>query len=140
MNFSAEESENPYASDPDPIESDELLSQLNGGLDENTALEVGQNLQVHQVNGWWAGQILALRADGTVKIHYVGWESSWDEWVGRDRLRLASPGPRAIVLTLENGLEMRGLLRGQTRDFLILERESRRIFVAKTKILFFAVE
>ena len=36
---------------------------------------------------WWSGEVLACNQDDTVKIHYIGWRSEWDESVSRDRLR-----------------------------------------------------
>lgn len=54
----------------------------------NTALCVGQRLRVESGGNWWAGEVLELKPDGNVKIHYVGWDSTWDEVVPRTRLQL----------------------------------------------------
>ncbi len=55
-----------------------------------TVLKVGDAVQVEWGNSWWAGEVLSLTADQTVKIHYAGWGAEWDEVVPRSRLRLPS--------------------------------------------------
>ena len=55
-----------------------------------TKLKAHQNVQVEWGGEWWAGEVLMLQPDGRVKIHYVGWDSSWDEDVPRSRLQLPS--------------------------------------------------
>ena len=44
-------------------------------------------------NGTWypARFIEGPNAQAQCKITYPGWESSWDEWVGRDRVRYVRP-------------------------------------------------
>jgi len=51
-------------------------------------LKPGQAVQVEWGGEWWAGKILELLPDGRSKIHYVGWDSTWDEIVPRSRLQL----------------------------------------------------
>jgi len=36
---------------------------------------------------WWAAEVLKTNGD-RYYIHYTGWDNSWDEWVGPDRLRM----------------------------------------------------
>jgi hypothetical protein len=46
----------------------------------------GNHVQVQWGQSWWPAQV--LRVQGTQSlIHYTGWASSWDEWVGPDRIR-----------------------------------------------------
>lgn len=59
----------------------------NGGGGGGGGLAVGQNVEVLWNGTWYAASILALLPDGTVRIHYTGWASSWDENVTRDRIR-----------------------------------------------------
>lgn len=47
---------------------------------------VGDTVDVSWAGGWYASVILAVRA-GEYHIHYIGWESSWDEWVNPSRIR-----------------------------------------------------
>ncbi|MHC4410156.1 MAG: hypothetical protein ACYS0E_19480 [Planctomycetota bacterium] len=48
---------------------------------------VGQRLQAHGGNRWWAARIVVLRGD-RVRIHSVGSASSWNESVEPSRTRL----------------------------------------------------
>ena len=59
-----------------------------GYVDASTHLAPGYRLQVEWEGKWYDGQVLAVNADGTVKIHYVGYETSWDETLSRSRLYL----------------------------------------------------
>ena len=45
---------------------------------------------VYQGLAWWVAEVVDKHtAQGRYKIHYPGWESRWDEWVPRSRLRWA---------------------------------------------------
>jgi serine/threonine protein kinase len=50
------------------------------------AYSVGQKVDVQWGGSWWQGQITAAKNDRYL-IHYIGWASSWDEWVTTARLR-----------------------------------------------------
>src|SRR5947209_18994300 len=52
------------------------------------ALKVGDAIQVEWYGSWWPAEVVSLRKDGRVKIHYSGWGSSWDEVVPRSRIRV----------------------------------------------------
>lgn len=50
------------------------------------AYKAGDKVDVEWNGDWWQGEI--LQVDGSrYKVHYIGWESSWDEWVTTARLR-----------------------------------------------------
>ena len=36
---------------------------------------------------WWAAEVVKTNGDRCY-IHYAGWDNSWDEWVGPDRIRM----------------------------------------------------
>jgi hypothetical protein len=36
---------------------------------------------------WWAAEVVNTNG-GRYFIHYTGWDNSWDEWVGPDRIRM----------------------------------------------------
>jgi len=55
---------------------------------DDTRLDVGQVLQVKYGNTWWACKILLVLDGGRVCIHYLGWQSQFDEIVPRARLQL----------------------------------------------------
>ena len=59
-----------------------------------TPLKAGDVLQVEWGGQWWAGKVLNVSAKGDVKIHYLGWASSWDEVVPRSQLQI---DPKADV-------------------------------------------
>lgn len=40
---------------------------------------------------WYQAAVLDQQGDQTL-IHYVGYDNSWDEWVGPNRIRLIPPG------------------------------------------------
>jgi len=45
---------------------------------------------VYQGTAWWVAEVVDKHSkNGKFKIHYPGWESRWDEWVPRNRLRWA---------------------------------------------------
>jgi len=45
---------------------------------------------VYQGLAWWVAEVVDKHtSQGKYKIHYPGWESRWDEWVPRSRLRWA---------------------------------------------------
>ncbi|KAF0244280.1 MAG: hypothetical protein FD180_2654 [Planctomycetota bacterium] len=39
-----------------------------------------------QEGKWYVSQILAAK-DGKYRVHYLGWDPKWDEWVGPEKLR-----------------------------------------------------
>jgi hypothetical protein len=50
--------------------------------------EVRQNqAQVEWHGTWWAAEVVKTNGD-RYYIHYTGWDNSWDEWVGPDRIRM----------------------------------------------------
>ena len=61
--------------------------------------------EVYQGLAWWVAEVVDKHAaQGKYKIRYPGWESRWDEWVPRSRLRwavernnLAKIKPDAVV-------------------------------------------
>ena len=49
---------------------------------------VGGSIQVFWNDTWYASTIKAgPNAEGQCQIGYDGWDDSWDEWVGADRMR-----------------------------------------------------
>lgn len=52
-------------------------------------LAIGDKVRVAWSGGWYDATVLAL-GDGKYRIHYDGWDASWDEWVDASRIRLAN--------------------------------------------------
>lgn len=55
----------------------------------------GANLEVEWAGAWYAAVAIAgPNAQKQCKIHYEGYDASWDEWVGPERTR---PAPKAAT-------------------------------------------
>jgi hypothetical protein len=54
----------------------------------DTPLEVGAAVLANWRGVWWRAQVVALEPGDLVRIHYVGWDSRWDETVPRSSLLL----------------------------------------------------
>lgn len=52
--------------------------------------KVGDSVEIQWEGSWFPGQILEVLSDGVFKIHYSGFDSSWDEVVTAVRVR--APG------------------------------------------------
>ncbi len=54
-------------------------------------MRVGETLDVKDLTGMtaWRPSVVVGAREGEVLVHYMGWESRWDEWipVGSDRLQ-----------------------------------------------------
>jgi hypothetical protein len=55
-----------------------------------SAFKVGDSVEIQWEGSWFPGQVLEVLSDGVFKIHYSGFDSSWDEVVTPARLR--APG------------------------------------------------
>jgi hypothetical protein len=66
--------------------------------DPDPAPAAGRHVEVEWHGSWWPAVVLQTQGNRSL-IHYTGWDSSWDEWVGRDRLRLVGSGepPELLV-------------------------------------------
>ncbi len=77
------------AAHPRPLRDDEVqrVSQPVG----NATLNVGDKVLVKWGASWWNSQVVEIKPDGRVQIHYVGWSDSSDEAVIADRIRIPNP-------------------------------------------------
>lgn len=48
--------------------------------------KIGQEVLVEWSGSWYNAKILEYK-DGHFKIHYIGWGSTWDEWVKPSRIK-----------------------------------------------------
>ncbi len=53
---------------------------------KKAAYRAGQKVDVQWGGSWWQGRVLAVKNDKFL-VHYIGWSSSWNEWVTTARLR-----------------------------------------------------
>jgi hypothetical protein len=56
--------------------------------DSDTELMKGGAIFVEWRGSWYRAEVVKEHDDGTVRIHYVGWDDKWDEDVQRDRVRV----------------------------------------------------
>jgi hypothetical protein len=109
-----------------------------------TTLKPGDRVQVEQIGHWWAGEVLSLEQDGHVRVHYTGWDSSWDETVPRSRLRLDAPGlwesleGRPVRVCLDGAVVLDGILEENGPDDLLLSRpeDGKRLIVSRARLLY----
>ncbi len=68
-------------------------------VDHSTPLAAGQPVQVEWSGSWYEAHIRALHPDGRVRVHYEGWDDTYDEDVSRDRVLLRPGGEQAVQPT-----------------------------------------
>ena len=64
-------------------------------VEANTAIAVGARLLAEWAGKWLPVDVTAVRADGKVRIHWVGWGEQFDEELPRTRLRFP-PGVEPV--------------------------------------------
>jgi hypothetical protein len=106
-----------------PIYADSLDHFLMGEpVDATTPLRTGDNVHVLWQGSWWAGEVMTLNLDGSVNIHYKGWDSQWDEVATRDRLQLPARGPKLVTFHLEPGWAVTGTVVKALPDSFVFNR------------------
>lgn len=60
------------------------------------AYQAGDNVDIEWSGAWYPGRVKEIK-DGKYFITYEGYDSSWDEWVGTERLRLPGGGQLSPV-------------------------------------------
>ena len=60
------------------------------GVRNSVTPRVGQRLEVLDQGKWYRAKTIDEKGD-LVKVHYIGYDNSWDEWVGPDRVRPFQP-------------------------------------------------
>src|SRR5688572_5274584 len=72
-----------------PLPAEALPVQPSGiPVSPSTPLRKGTRVLVNWQGSWWRGEVLDVESDDRVRIHYVGWDSSWDETVPRGSLQV----------------------------------------------------
>lgn len=61
-----------------------ILARVDGGAVARYA--TGDAVMVHWKDKWYPASILEAR-HGRYRVHYDGYEASWDEWVGLRRIK-----------------------------------------------------
>src|SRR5262245_7398849 len=57
-------------------------------VEPETSLEIGTPVLANWNGAWWRAQVIGHERDGRVRIHYVGWDSSWDTTLTRGELQM----------------------------------------------------
>jgi hypothetical protein len=60
-----------------------------GTAAEAAAFKVGDKVAIEWKGTWWEGSVLEAN-NGQFKVHYTGWNASWDETVSSARLRASN--------------------------------------------------
>lgn len=60
--------------------------KVTGTSEESAAFNTGDPVQVKWKGSWYPASVIAVKG-GKYKIHYDGYDNSWDEWVGNDRIK-----------------------------------------------------
>ena len=53
-----------------------------------TRLQIGTAVLANWNEIWWRAKVVGLEGSGRVRIHYIGWDSAWDETVSRENLQV----------------------------------------------------
>jgi hypothetical protein len=62
-------------------------------VDRDTVLEAGDTVLAEWAGAWWRAEVIEVHKNGTVTVHYPGWDAQWDEAVPRRRLQVDIAGP-----------------------------------------------
>lgn len=81
--------EAPQSADGCPVEPSGVT------VDEDTPLRVGGTVLSFSQARWWRAEIVGFERDGSVHIHFPGWDSKWDTAVPRHELQVDLLGPDA---------------------------------------------
>jgi hypothetical protein len=85
----------------------------NSAVTADTKLNVKDKVQVEWGGGWWNARVVALEADGRVKIRYEDWDGYPDEVVPRDRIQLGWSDETGMGLSADFGLPAAGICVGR---------------------------
>jgi hypothetical protein len=108
---------------PGPICAGGIEGFLQGEtVTDKTRLHPGDRLNIEWNGSWWAGEVVAANSDGTVRIHYAGWDSNYDETVGRSRLQLPGTTPRLVTVVFAPNWKLTGTIVKVLPDGLVVSR------------------
>jgi hypothetical protein len=81
-------------------------------ITERTVIAVGERVEAYSVSSWYDARVLAVGADGRIRVHYEGWSTNWDEFVSRDRVRVFGSHAEGAVTVPGVALEANATLNG----------------------------
>jgi hypothetical protein len=112
---------------------------LGNAVTEKTRLSTGDKVIVDWNGSWWKGEILAVNQDHSVRVHYTGWGSEFDETVPRSRLETpGGEGRKLITIHFDQKWTMNGsLLRVLPDGYLVSRAEDHKVcLVHREKVVF----
>lgn len=65
--------------------------------------KANSKIEILWSGAWYKGIVKEVK-DNKYKVAYDGWSSNWDEWVGKDRLRLPQANTAATTTATSNSL------------------------------------
>lgn len=118
---------------PGPVYWDSLDRFLLGTpVTAGTRLRAGDALHVEWQGSWWAAEVIVTNSDGSVTIHYTGWDKTWDETVSRQRLQLPASGEKLATFHLDRGWSVTGRVLEVLPDSFVFNRvEDHRVCVIR---------
>jgi hypothetical protein len=57
-------------------------------VEPETHLEAGWTVLAFSQGRWWRAEVIALERGERVRIHYIGWDPTWDETVPQSELQV----------------------------------------------------
>jgi hypothetical protein len=81
---------------------------------------VGDKVEVKWKGKWWPAQVIEVKKDQW-KIHYDGYDKSWDEWVKTARIRALKGGPLAPAGDFKAGDKVQVEWKGKWWPAAVLE-------------------
>ncbi len=93
---------------------------------------VGDKAQVLWGGKWWPATVLAVNPSGNkCKIHYKGYGSNWDEWVGAGRIKIVGNAPAAAPgqSSYATGQSVKALWGGKWWNAQILKTKGNRFYI-----------
>lgn len=75
-----------YASSWDEWVGKDRIQISSSAAASGGGFKVGDAVEVNWKGAWYKASVMAVKG-GKTKIHYDGYDNSWDEWVGLSRIR-----------------------------------------------------
>jgi hypothetical protein len=51
-------------------------------------IEVGARVLAFSQGQWWRARVIAIESDDVVRVHFPGWDATWDENLSLDQLEV----------------------------------------------------
>lgn len=118
---------------PGPVYWDSLDRFLLGEpVTSASRLRAGDHVHVKWHGSWWAAEVRQVQSDGSVTVHYTGWDDCWNETVSRDRMQLPARGDRSVTFHLDRGWTVVGqILEILPDSFVVSRAEDHRVCVIR---------